>query len=178
MGGESEVTGLAEPRLTFFDEDLQVLARLLTLSQDDMPSFLLFGDSVVAAIVARISHLCTTNRPETSRRLGLSKRQLTQVTEFMHDNLSRYIRLSELASLSGLSASQFGRAFKVSTGMTPHKWHLAARIEYAKRMLADQEKSLVDIALEAGFSEQSHFTRAFTSANGISPNAWRRSRLA
>jgi AraC family transcriptional regulator len=178
MGGEFEVTGLAEPRFTFFDEDLQVLARLLTLSQDDIPSFLLFGDSVVAAIVARISHLCTTNRPKTSRRLGLSKRQLTQVTEFMHDNLSRYIRLSELASLSGLSASQFGRAFKVSTGITPHKWHLAARIEYAKRMLADRETSLVDIALEAGFSEQSHFTRAFTSANGISPNAWRRSRFA
>jgi AraC family transcriptional regulator len=177
MGGEFEVGRLTEPRLTFFDKDLQSLARLLSLSQDDMPSFPLFGDSVIAAIVARISHLCSTSSPKTSRRLGLSKRQLTQVTEFMHDNLSRYIRLSELASLSGLSASQFGRAFKVSTGMTPHKWHLATRIEYAKRLLMDREKNLVDIALEAGFSEQSHFTRAFTSANGISPNAWRRTRL-
>jgi AraC family transcriptional regulator len=177
MGGEFEVSGLAEPRLSFFDGDLQVLARLLATSQDQMPSFNLFGDSVVAAIVARISQLNTTIHPEASRRLGLTKRQLTQVTEFVHDNLSRSIRLSELASLAGLSASQFGRAFKVSTGMTPHKWHLAARIDYAKRMLADREKSLVDIALEAGFSEQSHFTRAFTAANGISPNAWRRSRL-
>jgi AraC-like DNA-binding protein len=177
MGGEFQVAGLAEPRLTFFDENLQVLARLLALSQDDMPSFHLFGDSVVAAIVARISHLGTTFRPATSRRLGLTKRQLTQVTELMHDNLSRPIRLSELASLAGLSASQFGRAFKVSTGMTPHKWHLAVRIEYAKRMLGDRENSLVDIALEAGFCEQSHFTRAFTSANGISPHAWRRTRL-
>jgi transcriptional regulator GlxA family with amidase domain len=177
MGGEFQVAGLAEPRLTFFDENLQVLARLLASSQDDMPSFHLFGDSVVAAIVARTSHLCTTNRPAASRRLGLSKRQLTQVTEFMHDNLSRSIRLSELASLARLSASQFGRAFKVSTGMTPHKWRLAARIEYAKRMLADRRNSLVDIALEAGFCEQSHFTRAFTAANGISPHAWRRSML-
>jgi AraC family transcriptional regulator len=99
------------------------------------------------------------------------------VTDFVHDNLSRSICLSELASLADLSASQFGRAFKVSTGMTPHKWHLAARIEYAKRMLEDRKKSLVDIALEAGFSEQSHFTRAFTAANGVSPHAWRRSRL-
>jgi AraC family transcriptional regulator len=82
-----------------------------------------------------------------------------------------------LASLTGLSASQFGRAFKVSTGTTPHKWHLAARIEYAKLLLADQSKRLVDIALDAGFSEQSHFTRAFTAANGLSPNAWRHSRL-
>jgi AraC-like DNA-binding protein len=177
MGGEFQVAGLAEPRLTFFDENLQVLARLLASSQDDLSSFHLFGDSVVAAIVARIAHLSATNHTASSRRLGLSKRQLTQVTEFVHDNLSRSIRLSELASLAGLSASQFGRAFKVSTGTSPHKWHLAARIEYAKRMLMDRERSLVDIALEAGFSEQSHFTRAFTAANGVSPNAWRRSKL-
>jgi AraC family transcriptional regulator len=177
MGGEFQVAGLAEPRLTFFDENLQVLARLLASSQDDLSSFHLFGDSVVAAIVARIAHLSATSHTASSRRLGLSKRQLTQVTEFVHDNLSRSIRLSELASLAGLSASQFGRAFKVSTGTSPHKWHLAARIEYAKRMLMDRERSLVDIALEAGFSEQSHFTRAFTAANGVSPNAWRRSRL-
>jgi AraC family transcriptional regulator len=176
MGDEFE--GLAEPRLTFFDEDLQTLARLLSSSQDDIPSFHLFGDSVVAAIIARLAHLGATKHAMTSRRLGLTKRQLTQVTEFMHDNLSSCIRLSELASLSGLSASQFGRAFKISTGMTPHKWHLAARIEYAKRLLPDRGKSLVDIALEAGFSEQSHFTRAFTAANGVSPNAWRRSKLA
>jgi AraC family transcriptional regulator len=177
MNGEFQVARLTEPRLTFFDENLQVLARLLASSQDDMPSFYLFGDSIVAAIIARLSHLSATNHTASSRRLGLSKRQLTQVTEFMHDNFSRSIRLSELASLAGLSASQFGRAFKVSTGMTPHKWHLAVRIEHAKRMLVDREKSLVDIALEAGFSEQSHFTRAFTSASGVSPNAWRRSRL-
>jgi AraC family transcriptional regulator len=177
MGGEFEVTALAQPRLTFFDENLQVLARLLASSQDELPSFQLFGDNVVAAIVARVAHLCTTRSPTASRRLGLTKRQLTQVTDFVRDNISRCIRLSELSSLAGLSESQFGRAFKVSTGMTPHKWHLAARIEYAKGMLADREKSLVDIALETGFSEQSHFTRAFTAANGISPNVWRRSRL-
>ena len=176
MGGE--VAGLAEPRLTFFDENLQVLARLLASSQDDISDFQLFGDSIVAAIVARLAELGATSLPAVSRRLGLTKRQLTQVTAFMHDNLSRCIRLSELASLSGLSASQFGRAFKVSTGTTPHKWHLAARIDFAKRLLSDRQNSLVDIALDTGFSEQSHFTRAFTAANGISPAAWRRSKLS
>ncbi len=99
MGGEFQVARLTEPRLTFFDENLQVLARLLALNQDDIPSFHLFGDSVVAAIIARLSYLSATNQPMISRRLGLTKRQLTQVTEFMHDNLSLCIRLSELASL-------------------------------------------------------------------------------
>jgi AraC family transcriptional regulator len=177
MGGEFPVAELAEPRLTFFDDKVQALARLLASSQDDMPGFHLFGDSVVAAIVASLSRVRMTKPTAACRRLGLTRRQLTRVTEFMHDNFSRPIRLSELASLTGLSASQFGRAFKVSTGTTPHKWHLAARIEYAKLLLADQSKRLVDIALDAGFSEQSHFTRAFTAANGLSPNAWRHTRL-
>jgi AraC family transcriptional regulator len=177
MGGEFPAAELAEPRLTFLDDKVQALARLLASSQDDMPGFHLFGDSVVAAIIASLSRLSMTKPTAACRRLGLTRRQLTRVTEFMHDNLSRPIRLSELASLTGLSASQFGRAFKVSTGTTPHKWHLAARIEYAKLLLADRSKRLVDIALDAGFSEQSHFTRTFTAANGLSPNAWRHSRL-
>jgi AraC family transcriptional regulator len=101
---------------------------------------------------------------------------LSRVTEFMRDNVDQPIRLSDLASLAGLSASQFGRAFKVSTGATPHKWFLDARIECAKAMLADPSRNLVDIALETGFSEQSHFTRAFRAATGASPNAWRRQR--
>src|SRR5882724_3856591 len=94
MGGEFQVARLTEPRLTFFDENLQVLARLLASSQDELSSFHLFGDSVVAAIIARIAHLSATNHPATSRRLGLTKRQLTEVTEFVHDNLSRSIRLT------------------------------------------------------------------------------------
>src|SRR4029077_10653136 len=139
-GDEFPFAQLDEPRLTFFDDDLQSLARLLGSSRDDAADFHLFGDSIVAAIVARFAVIGATKHPAAGRRLGLTKRQLSQVTEFIHDNLSRSIRLSELASLAGLSASQFGRAFKVSTGSTPHKWHLAARIDHAKLMLADRSK--------------------------------------
>jgi transcriptional regulator GlxA family with amidase domain len=95
----------------------------------------------------------------------------------MRDNIDQPIRLSQLAALAGLSASQFGRAFKVSTGATPHKWFLDARLECAKAMLADRNRNLVDIALDTGFSEQSHFSRAFRAATGSTPNAWRRSHL-
>jgi AraC family transcriptional regulator len=96
------------------------------------------------------------------------------VTEYIRDNLANPIRLSELASLADLSLSQFGRAFKTSTGTTPHLWHLDARIETAKRLLTDPRARLAEIALDTGFSEQSHFTRAFRAATGVSPGAWRR----
>jgi AraC family transcriptional regulator len=176
MGGVFPTASLGEPRLMFLDSKLQALARLLATSEPDMRGFVLFNDSVVAAIIARLAELSTTGCLD-DRRLGLTARQLAQVTEFMLDNIGQPVRLAELATLAGLSASQFGRAFKVSTGTTPHKWHLDARICHAKRLLLDDRHSIVAIALDAGFSEQSHFTRAFRAATGASPSAWRQSRI-
>ena len=175
-GGEFPASQLAEPHLMFCDERLQVLARLMANTQEDMPAFVLFGDSLVVAMIARLSQLHTIGH-SADRRLGLARRQLDQVTDFMRDNIDQPIRLSQLAALAGLSSSQFGRAFKVSTGTSPHKWFLEARIECAKALLANRNRELVDIALETGFSEQSHFTRAFRAATGSSPMAWRRSHL-
>jgi AraC family transcriptional regulator len=171
MGEEFTSAPLQEPRLVFNDESLQALARLL--SEDTAEWSSLFGESLVAAMVARLSNLDPL-LPRSHRRLGLSARQLSAVTDFILDNLARPVRLSELANLADLSPSQFGRAFKISTGRTPHLWHLDARIESAKRLLADRRVSLAEVALDTGFSEQSHFTRAFRTATGVPPGAWRR----
>jgi AraC family transcriptional regulator len=160
----------------FVDEPLQALARLLATSEENMAAFALFGDSLVTAMIARLSQLNAV-RHASDRRLGLTKTQLSRVIDFMRDNLDQPIRLSDLSRLAGLSSSQFGRAFTVSTGTTPYKWFLDARIERAKVMLADRRRNLVDIALENGFSEQSHFNRAFRAATGASPNEWRRLHL-
>jgi AraC family transcriptional regulator len=173
MGEEFTSAPLQEPRLVFNDESLQALARLFMTSEDMAEWSSLFGESLVAAMVARMSNL-DRRPPRNHRRLGLSGRQLSVVTDFIHDNLVQPIRLSELASLADLSPSQFGRAFKISTGTTPHLWHLDARIESAKRLLTQHRYSLAEVALDTGFSEQSHFNRAFRAATGVSPGAWRR----
>lgn len=176
MGDEFSAAPLEELRLVFNDESLQELARLVVLSDDKSGWSALFADSVIAAMVARLFDL-KSRTARDHRRLGLTSHQLSKVTEFIQENLPRQIRLSELADLAGLSPSQFGRAFKTSTGITPHLWHLGARIEGAKQLLADRHNRLVDIALDVGFSEQSHFNRTFRAATGVSPGAWRR-RLA
>ena len=175
-GGEFPVAQLADPQLVFFDEPLQALARLLAASEEEMEAFVLFGDSLVTAMIGRLSQINAVKHA-SDRRLGLTKSQLSRVTDFMRDNVDQPIRLADLAKLAGLSTSQFGRAFRVSTGTTPHQWFLGARIECAKTMLTDRRRDLVDIALETGFSEQSHFNRAFRAATGATPNTWRRLHL-
>jgi transcriptional regulator GlxA family with amidase domain len=104
--------------------------------------------------------------------------QLKRVTEFIGANLAETLQLSDLAALSGLSTSHFGRAFKGSTGLPPHRWHLRLRIERARAMLTDAGASLADVACATGFADQSHFTRVFSRTVGMSPGAWRRLQTA
>ncbi|HEX4157406.1 MAG TPA: AraC family transcriptional regulator [Rhizomicrobium sp.] len=174
MGDEFTPAPMQEPRLVFTDDSLQSLARLAFESEDKAAWSSLFGDGLVAAMISRF--LDIDARPvRNPRRLGLPPRQLTAVTDFIRDNLAASIRLAQLSRLADLSPSQFGRAFKISTGTSPHLWHLQARIERAKLLLRDRRKTLAEIALDTGFSEQSHFNRAFRAATGASPGTWRRS---
>ena len=114
LGDEFDSRSLQEPRLTFFDDSLQALARLLSEFQATDQLSTLFGDSVVTAMIARVSNLNPLSNPNR-RSLGLTMRQLREVSDFIQSNLARQIRLTELAAVAGLSPSQFGRAFKTST---------------------------------------------------------------
>jgi AraC family transcriptional regulator len=133
----------------------------------------LYGDSLTAAIAVAAVRLART-RGDVVRRGRLEPRQLERATDFMTARLSKRIRLGELAAITGLSQAHFGRAFKASTGVAPHRWLLEARITRAQRLLLDTDFSLAQVAIETGFSEQSHFTRVFRSVVGTPPGAWRR----
>jgi AraC-like DNA-binding protein len=91
-------------------------------------------------------------------------------------HLSEAVRLRDLADITGLSQSQFGRAFKASTGISPYQWQLNARVDRAQQLLVDGKRSLAQIALDTGFSEQSHPTRVFRNLVGTTPRSWQRDR--
>jgi AraC family transcriptional regulator len=110
----------------------------------------------------------------TRVRGGLAAWQLTRVTEHIEARLSSPIAMDELAQLAGLSTSQFTRAFRRSTGLPPHRWHLNARISRAQNLMLDTDQPLAEIALAIGFADQSHFANTFTRHVGVSPGVWRR----
>jgi len=100
------------------------------------------------------------------------------VTDYIQANVDRPLHIAELAALSRLSDSHFGRAFKGSTGLSPYRWHLKSRIERACALMATTDLSLADVAYSTGFSDQSHFTRTFAKMVGVSPGIWRRARTS
>jgi AraC-like DNA-binding protein len=71
--------------------------------------------------------------------------------------------------------SHFTRAFRKSFGVSPYRWLLERRIDYAKALLLTSDLPIANIALQSGFSDQSTFTRAFGRIVGDSPSRWKRS---
>jgi AraC-like DNA-binding protein len=85
--------------------------------------------------------------------------------------------IREIADYVALSSSHFSRAFKRSLGSSPNAYVTERRVELALRMMASTQKSLTEIALACGFSDQPHFTRTFRRVVGMSPGVWRRASI-
>lgn len=111
----------------------------------------------------------------TPSRGGLSGWQRNKVVDFIEDHLNEVVRLATLAALVSLSPYHFARAFKQSFGLPPHRYHLSRRIERAKALLAEPQRSVTEIALVLGFAETSAFSATFRKVTGASPRDWRRS---
>jgi MarR family 2-MHQ and catechol resistance regulon transcriptional repressor len=112
--------------------------------------------------------------PSNDRRGGLAPWQLRRATEYMTEHLADPVPLKELAAQTGLSPSRFGRAFKVSMGISPHRWQMNLRIVGAQELLREGNLSQTAIALATGFAEQSHFSRVFKEVVGVPPGVWQR----
>ncbi|MDI4232752.1 AraC family transcriptional regulator [Bradyrhizobium sp. 31Argb] len=107
-------------------------------------------------------------------RGGLAPWQLKRAEETLAASLQGDISLADLANDCGISASHFARAFRQSTGLSPHQWLQQKRVDEAKVLLRERRLSLSEIALACGFADQSHFTRVFSRLTGVSPGVWRR----
>lgn len=113
-----------------------------------------------------------TKKDSTSIKGTLSEKHLQWVIEYCHENLSKKITLDQLSTISDLNRYQFLRRFEKSVGMTPHQWLMQLRLEHACTLLRTSNKSLVDIAAEVGFFDQSHFNRAFKNFYGVKPSMY------
>ena len=126
------------------------------------------------------SHIYQTYSAAPARspkaRGGLAPWQESRAKEAMDAGLDKEITIAQLADDCGLSASQFARAFRQSTGCPPHRWLLQRRIERAQNLLLTSDKTLPEIASSCGFSDQSHLTRAFGQTVGTPPGLWRRTK--
>ena len=103
----------------------------------------------------------------------LDDRRLSRVVDYVEADLARPFTTAELAGVACLSAFHFTRAFKRATGLTPHRYVSARRVERAKGLLAATELDLASIARATGFASHSHLSAVFKDAVGAPPGRWR-----
>jgi transcriptional regulator GlxA family with amidase domain len=135
----------------------------------------LFADHISLALGTHIAQAYGGMRSVAApSRGGLAAWQERRAKELMGANLQRDVSTADVATECALSAGHFARAFRRSTGLSPHQWLLQRRIDEAHGLLRDRRLSLAEIARACGFADQSHFTKAYTRLRGITPGAWRR----
>jgi AraC family transcriptional regulator len=87
----------------------------------------------------------------------------------MHDHIHRHIALDELSNVARVSRFQFIRLFRASTGLTPMKYLESRRIEFARKQIRENNMPMAEIAVAAGFVDQSHFIKRFRQHAGCTP---------
>lgn len=162
----------------FAIRDPQIIALLMAIEAEikgGCPGGDLFDESLSAALAAylvkRYSGRAYNPRPKRPPFLG---KRLQRVLDYIAANVSHDLSLDVLAGVANMSPHYFCRMFKVSTGLTPHQYVLAERINRAKQILAEDEATIAEVALRFGFASQSHFTSVFHRHTGTTPRRYQR----
>jgi len=129
------------------------------------------GMAMMLALVMRNSDLAGDSR-STRPPPGLARWRLSKALGEISAHDGR-VSAKQLADTVDLSSDHFRRAFKASTGSSPHAMASRIRVEKAKRLLTGTRQSMTEIALELGFSSASHFSTRFKQLTGMSPTDWR-----
>ena len=99
---------------------------------------------------------------------------MTRVTQMLASDFRRPPGLEVLAAEAGVHPVHLSRAFRRFRGMGPAEYVRRLRIHFACSELMGRNVKLIDLAAEAGFADQSHFTRSFKLITGMTPCAFRR----
>ena len=133
---------------------------------DSVSSLALEG--LVLEMIAAATSACAV------RGARKNSRWLNQALDFLHAEFAKNPTLESIAKVAGVHPSHLARAFREHTGYTIGEYVRRLRIEFASHQLTSTDASLVEIAAQAGFSDQSHFSRTFKNYLGVTPGEYRK----
>ncbi|HEY9620879.1 MAG TPA: AraC family transcriptional regulator [Crinalium sp.] len=163
------------PQARIRDPQIEAIGLMLLaeIQQDDTANKL-YIESLSNVLAVHLIRQYTTARPQpVMYEGGLPQRQLLQVLDYIDVHLHQDIKLTDLASLLGMSQFHFSHQFKQATGISPYQYLLQQRIERAKQLLKQSDCPIADIALTCGFNSHSHLSKQFRQLMGTTPKAYR-----
>ena len=136
-------------------------------SPDALSPLVVEGTAI--ALLARAARVSSARRHHRS-----VPRWLQQAADYLHAHTFDSVQFGELAEAVGVQPSRLARGFRAHHGVTPGEYLRRLRVDWSATQLRDGERSIADVALAAGFFDQSHFTRMFRRHFGAAPAAWQR----
>lgn len=162
---------------TFAKNDPFIYGTALALKQELETNYnncYLYAETLLNSLKVHLLRNYSTSPVELKQyNSGLSPRKLQTAIDYIQANLDNKVSLDDFAQITNISPYYFCRLFKKSTGITPYQYLIKCRIEKSKILLQQEKLSITDIALEVGFSNQSHFTKHFKRLIGTTPKVYR-----
>lgn len=112
-----------------------------------------------------------SSTPE-DRKTSAADKRLDAVCRYIEENYKNHLTLDDLASVSSMNKYTFLRSFTRKLGITPYRYLQTVRINQAKKLLEYGMKPL-DVSVEIGFADQSHFSNFFIEFIGLTPGQYR-----
>lgn len=120
-----------------------------------------------------LNHYCKAQQSHRKQVANLSQRKLQQALEYIDSHLREDISLADVAETLSMSRGHFAHAFRQTTGLPPHRFVLARRIERAKSLLRETDLPITEIAQRIGCATHSHFSVLFHRGTGQTPRYYR-----
>lgn len=163
LGLDGSRVGLI-PRHQFRDSQIEHIAWALDADREaGNPGGRLYVESLTTALA---TYLISRHRAPQPPLRGLSKPQLRRVTDYIESGLDQDLSLARIAGVAGISTSHLKTLFKRSTGLPVHAYVVQRRVERARSLLLQRDIPASQVALEAGFSHQSHMVRCMRRVLG------------
>ncbi len=165
------IRGRAHP-LPFVREPVATNAQLARVVHDAFRSDLvsLAADTVIVDMAEGLLAAEPRGGRPVPRRIDVPA--IERARQFLDAERTRVVHSTELEAITGLTRYEVARQFRLMLGTSPHRYLLGRRLELARQRMRG-DRSLAEVAYEAGFADQAHFTRTFKAAFGLTPARYR-----
>ena len=104
----------------------------------------------------------------------ISQTEIEIIDNFIIENMGQNITIEKLAERLNYSKYYFLREFKKITGITPYQYIIDKKMKKAKELLTNKNNTIVSVAFDLGFNDQSYFTNAFRTHFGLTPGQYQK----
>ena len=146
------------------------MKQLQDLTRNNYPDITL--NALATAIITELFGQLSAEQTPDADPIG-KKQIYSDIADYVRRNISRNIKISEIADSFGYSPKYLSHLFTEIRGISLKQFIMSQKVETACFLLTDSDRSISEIAAEVGFSDVHNFSRAFKNVTGLAPSAYR-----